>query len=111
MMLPPRQTQSNGTVTPTKAKAPSLSRASTSTGQTPVSKFVACFQAILRATDKPAPYKLEDPERFYFDLFCLGVDKPLLLALASQVEDSQLIESGTVKVGLISFRRATIELK
>lgn len=97
-MMPRRQTLSNASA---PSKPPILSRtttATTSTGQIPVSKFASCFQAILKGTEKPAPYNAADPERFYFDLFCLGVDKPYLLSLASEIPENLLVESGPIKV-------------
>lgn len=92
-MMPRRQTLSLGSATPAAA-----AKATTSSGQVPISKFAACFQAILKGTEKPPPYKQDDPERFYFDLFCLGVDKAYLLSLAGEVDDNQLVESGSIKV-------------
>jgi hypothetical protein len=83
---------------PGSSKMPTMSRTTTSTGQVPVSKFASCFQAILKGTEKPAPYDIEDPERFYYDLFCLGVHKPYLLGLASEVPDNLLVDSGAIKV-------------
>lgn len=107
-MMPRRQTLSNGSAVPaSKSPLPSMSRTTTSTGQVPVSKFAACFQAILKGTEKPDPYKEDDPERFYFDLFCLSPDKPYLLSLAGEVNDNLLIESGPIKVNLQPIQRST----
>lgn len=103
-MMPRRQTVSNGSAAAAVKTPPSISRTTTSTGQVPVSKFAACFQAILKGQEKPPPYQQDDPERFYFDLFCLGVDKPYLLSLAAEVPDNLLVESGTVKVRPVRFR-------
>lgn len=83
---------------PGSSKMPALSRTTTSTGQVPVSKFASCFQAILKGTEKPAPYDKDDPERFYYDLFCLGVDKVYLLGLANDIPDNLLVDSGAIKV-------------
>lgn len=69
-----------------------------SSGAIPVSKFSACYQAILQGTEKPQPYSKQDPERFYSDLFCLRVDSNALKGLSDAVKDEQLADSGTVKV-------------
>lgn len=93
-MFPRRQTPVNGA----SAGPPVLARATTSSGQTPVSKAHACFQALLKGDEKPPPYDPKDPERFYFDLFCLSVESTTLLALATEVTDDQLVDSGEIKV-------------
>ena len=98
---------------------PALARA-TSTGQVPVSKHRAAFQAILRGGTGSAGStedadRAKDPERFYFDLFCLAVDRSFLANLVEAVPTSALIESGSTKVRqrhreLARAARATLKL-
>ena len=81
---------------------PALARA-TSTGQVPVSKHRAAFQAILRGGTGSAGStedadRAKDSERFYFDLFCLAVDRSFLAGLVEAVPTPALIESGSIKV-------------
>ena len=97
-MMPRRATVSKSSTTGSTAS----SKPSTSTGQAPVTKFSACYRAIFAGTVKPEPYDEQDPERFYFDLFCLNVDKNSLSSTVETVPNAALIESGSVKVRHIS---------
>ena len=103
-MMPRRGTVSTPSPASTSksgAAPPALARA-TSTGQVPVSKHRAAFQAILRGAGSAGTTeeadRTRDPERFYFDLFCLGVDRSFLAGLVDAVPTSALIESGSIKV-------------
>lgn len=98
-LTPRRTTLSNGSPSVKSPEKPGQSAASSpSKSGAPVSKWTVCYEAILRGTEKPQPYSQKDPERFYFDLFCLAVDKARLKELIKAVPDAQLLESGTVKV-------------
>lgn len=103
--LAPRRTRapskSNGQADAASSSSPSLKAGRlvrmTSNGASPVSKFSACYKAILSGSEKPQPYP-EDAERFYFDLFCLTVDQLVLGELIDQLPDKALLDSGSVKV-------------
>ena len=96
-MMPRRGTVSKSAAS---ASSPAM-KASTSAGQIPITKFVTCYRAIFTGTTKPEPYTDKDPERFYFDLFCLNVDKSALSGLVEALPDSALIESGSIKVRML----------
>lgn len=92
-MMPRRATVS-------KSSASISAKPSTSTRQAPVTKFVSCYRAVFAGTAKPEPYDDKNPERFYYDLFCLNLDKAALSSLVEAVPNAALTESGSIKVSL-----------
>ena len=91
--------RANGT--PTAASTiprPALPTVLSSSGQAPTSKATACYTALFKCTEKPAPYDAESPERFYFDLFLLSPDKVVLRKLCSEISDAELLDKQELRV-------------